>query len=125
MAVGLLDGKLLDLVIGFQNCWLPGSEKIRTFRPALNVPVFIAPTASSNRLAGMPYYRHAFDPEALIPEPEPVPLPTETPLQRACRYQAMLDAGLVSNRAELARALGCSRAWVTKVLGNAAGCRAA
>jgi biotin operon repressor len=32
----------------------------------------------------------------------------------------MLDTGLVRSRAELARALGCSRAWVTKVLGSAA-----
>jgi hypothetical protein len=110
---------------GSQNCWLPGSEKIRTFWPALNVPVFVAPTSSGSRLAAMPYYRYAFDPAALVPQPKPLPMPKETPLQRAQRYQAMLDGGLVRNRAELARALGCSRAWVTRVLGTGsqASCR--
>jgi hypothetical protein len=44
----------------------------------------------------------------LAPEPEP---------DRAVLFQAMLDDGLVRNRAELARLLGCSRAWVTRVLG--------
>jgi biotin operon repressor len=29
----------------------------------------------------------------------------------------MLDGGEVRSRADLARGLGCSRAWVTKVLG--------
>jgi hypothetical protein len=32
----------------------------------------------------------------------------------------MLDCGQVRNRAELAHLLGCSRAWVTKVLATAA-----
>ena len=98
---------------------LPGSENIRTFWPALNVPVFVAPTASGNPLLALPRFRYAFDPAALAPKPEPLPLPKETPFQCAQRYQGMLDAGQVSNRAELARALGCSRAWVTKVLGTA------
>ena len=101
------------------KCWLPGSEKIRTFRPALNVPVFIAPTASESPLSALSRLRYAFDPAALVPEPKPLPLPRETPFERARRYQAMLDAGLVKNRADLARALGCSRAWVTRVLAQA------
>jgi hypothetical protein len=37
---------------------------------------------------------------------------------RTRRNQAMLDTEQVRNRAGLARALGCSRAWVTKVLGG-------
>jgi len=45
-------------------------------------------------------------------------LPRETPRQRAHRDQALLAGGQVGNRAELARALDCSRAWVTKVLGT-------
>ena len=69
-------------------------------------------------MSALPRFRYAFDPAALAPKPEPLPLPKETPFQRAQRYQAMLDTELVSNRAELARALGCSRAWVTKVLGR-------
>jgi hypothetical protein len=100
-----------------QRCWLPGSEKIRTFRPPLSVPVFIAPTASDSPMSALSRFRYAFDPAALVPDTKPLTLPRETPRERAQRYQAMLDTGLVSNRAELARTLGCSRAWVTRVLG--------
>jgi hypothetical protein len=113
----LLTALLRHVEFGSQNCWLPGSERTRTSRPALNVPVFIAPRASDNSPSALPRFRYAFDPAALLPKPKPLPAPRETPSQRAQRYQAMIDTGLVSNRAELARALGCSRAWVTKVLG--------
>ncbi len=40
--------------------------------------------------------------------------------KRARRFQAMLDAEPGITRADLARRLGFSRAWVTKVLGFAA-----
>ena len=61
--------------------------------------------------------RHAFVPDELLAE-LPIPKPrAETKRQRANRFQAMLDAGEARSRAELARLLGCSRAWVTRVLG--------
>jgi hypothetical protein len=83
----------------------------------VDVPVFVAPELPGNGRNGSPFYRHTFWADDLIPEPKPVVLPKETPYQRAHRFQTMLDTGLVTNRAELARALGCSRAWVTRVLG--------
>ena len=63
--------------------------------------------------------RHALLLDELIPEvsdrpPAPQPLP-----DGAAVFQAMLDSGQAGSRAELARAPGCSRAWVTKVLGAA------
>ena len=62
--------------------------------------------------------RHALLLDELLPGvPEPVSEPEPKP-DRVAVFQAMLDTGLVSNRAELARALGCSRAWVTRVLGR-------
>ena len=71
----------------------------------------------SGRLCHRPL-RHALLLRELVPGvPEPQPAPQPTP-DRAALFQAMLDTGQVSNRAELARALGCSRAWVTKVLGT-------
>jgi DNA invertase Pin-like site-specific DNA recombinase len=63
--------------------------------------------------------RHALLLDELLPEP-PKPRPTQEPTpDRAAVFQAMLDTGEVRNRAELARALGCSKAWVTRVLGPA------
>ncbi len=41
--------------------------------------------------------------------------------QRVVAFQAMLDADPGLTRAGLARKLGCSRAWVTKVLGTLPG----
>jgi hypothetical protein len=101
--------------------WLPGSERIRTSCPTVDVPLFVAPAPSSNGRPTTPCYRHAFVAEDLIPPRGPVPLPEETPLQRARRFQRMIDTGQAENRADLARPLGCSRAWVTKVLARA-GC---
>lgn len=40
------------------------------------------------------------------------------PEARAQRLQAMLDAGVVRNRAHLASVLGVSRARVTQILGS-------
>ena len=49
----------------------------------------------------------------------PTPVASSKPRRdRAVPFQAMLDTGQVADRAELARALGCSMAWVTRVLGT-------
>jgi len=77
------------------------------------VPLFVALAPPANGRRTTHGFRHALDPAALVPGPRSPPLPKETPVRRAHRYQGMLDTGLVSSRAELARALGCSRAWVT------------
>jgi len=42
----------------------------------------------------------------------------ETTEERRQRFQQLLDSGEANSRADLARKLGCSRAWVTKVLGS-------
>ena len=55
--------------------------------------------------------------EPLLEVPNPPPAPEPKP-DRAAVFQAMLDTGQVRNRAELARLLGCSGAWLTKVLGS-------
>jgi len=62
-------------------------------------------------------YAHAFTASALVPAPG---VPKETPLRRAKRFQAMLDSDQARNRADVARQLRCSRAWVTKVLRHVA-----
>lgn len=98
--------------------WLPGPEKTRTSCPALDVPLFVALTSFGNGRLSVPRLRHAFAAEDLIIPPAPLRLPKEAPVQRARRFQAMLDNGEARNRAEVARLLGCSRAWVTKVLGS-------
>jgi len=95
--------------------WLPEPEKIRTFRPPLNLPLFVASTSSDSGLSGR--LRHAFSAKEVLPKLGPDPTPRETPAQRAQRFQAMLDTGEAANRADIARIEGCSRAWVTKVLG--------
>ena len=60
---------------------------------------------------------HAFLPDELLTEP-PVQNPRSAAKpERRIIFQAMLDTGQARNRAEVARLLGCSRAWVTKVLG--------
>ena len=52
-----------------------------------------------------------------VPRPTPRPkVLTGDPKARARRLQAMLDAGEVKNRAELALRLGLSRARVTQIL---------
>jgi len=61
--------------------------------------------------------RHAFLPEELIPELSGPTLAPEPRPDRAALFQAMLASGQARNRAELARLVGCSRAWVTRVLG--------
>ena len=50
------------------------------------------------------------------PEPEPLPLPRHEPGERARHWARMLEEGIYSSRAELARAEGVSRAAVTQAL---------
>ena len=68
----------------------------------------------------IPGFRHTVAAADLILDAEPVITPTETPPQRAARFQAMLDTGQGRNRADVARLMGCSRAAVTKVLESGA-----
>jgi hypothetical protein len=64
--------------------------------------------------------RYALLLDELAPQgPAPVPQPEPHP-DRPVLFQAVLDTGQVGTRAELARLLGRSRAWVTKVLATAA-----
>ena len=63
--------------------------------------------------------RHALLLHELLPEVSTPPATPEPKPDRAVLFRALLDSGLVSNRAKLARALGCSRAWVTRVLRRA------
>ena len=52
-----------------------------------------------------------------VPKPDPKPQVLRgDPRARARQLQAMLDAGEVKNRAELARRLGLSRARITQIL---------
>ena len=52
-----------------------------------------------------------------VPKPTPKPQVLRgDPKARARRLQAMLDAGEVKNRAELARRFGLSRARITQIL---------
>ncbi len=64
--------------------------------------------------------RHALLLHKLPIEAPSPPVAREPKPDHAALFQAMLDTGLISNRIAVARALGCSRAWVTKVLGLAA-----
>lgn len=61
--------------------------------------------------------RQALALDQLIPKvPPPARAPEPRP-DRAVLCQALLNTGQVRTRADLATALGCSRAWVTKVRG--------
>lgn len=87
--------------------------EIRTSGVFLELAFYIRPDFGPNGRPDRRGYAHAFTAGALVPAPE---VRKETPLERARRFQAMLDSGRATNRADLARQLGCSRAWVTKVL---------
>jgi hypothetical protein len=54
--------------------------------------------------------------ESIVSEPAPGQSVNRDPLAKAKFYQSLLDAGVVSNRAALARYLGTSRANITQVL---------
>ena len=98
----------------------PRTPKIRTFRSPLSVGFYVAGPTGMNGRVRRRALRHVFLPDDLINElPVPKPPPEPKP-DRASRFQQMIDSGMVGNRAELARLLGCSRAWVTKVLGSGA-----
>jgi hypothetical protein len=101
--------------------WLgsPRTLQIRTSGSAVNIGFYVAgPTGMRGRLCNRPL-RHALLLDEPLPEiPKPPPAPEPKP-DRAALFRAMLAGGQVGSRAELARALGCSRAWVTKVLGSA------
>jgi hypothetical protein len=73
----------------------------------------------NGRLCNRPL-RHALLLQELPVEVPTAPVAPGRKPDRAAVFQAMLDTGLVTSRAELARALGCSRAWVTRVLGPVA-----
>ena len=98
----------------------PRTPKIRTFGLPLSVAFYVAgPTGMGGRLRRRDL-RHAFSPGDLPSEGGERQRQPEPEHDRAAVFQAMLDSGKAQNRAELARLLGCSRAWVTKVLGSAA-----
>ena len=91
--------------------WLPGPELIRTFLP---LSIFCSIAHSRKRR----FYRlcYGMSPTHAQLSLHERPASHDTSEERARRFQAMLDSGQASNRADLARLLGCSRAWVTKVL---------
>jgi hypothetical protein len=99
--------------------WLRGPVKIRTFRPIIELAFYIEPHFGPNGRPERHGYAHAFTEDALSPPPGSQ---KETPPERASRFQAMLDSGEARSRADLARLLGCSRAWVTKVLSTLPNC---
>jgi len=99
------------------ECGSPRTLKIRTFRSPLNVGFYVAGATGMNGRLCRRALRHALVLNELLPEVPSSPATPERTPHRAAVFQAMLDNGEVRNRADLARALGCSRAWVTKVLG--------
>lgn len=52
-----------------------------------------------------------------LPAPDQKPAQTPTPSPRAEQMRALLNSGLVKNRAELARHFNLSRARITQILG--------
>jgi hypothetical protein len=84
----------------------------------VNIGFYVAgPTGMNGRLCHRAL-RHALLLDELLPAVADPPATPPPKPNRAALFQAMLDGGQIRNRAELARALGCSRAWVTKVLGT-------
>ena len=82
------------------------------------MPILVAPALPGNGRLGPPYYLHAFSAQYLMREPGPVP-PDGDPLQRARRFQPMLDTGQVRDAAELARPPARSGARMTTALPGA------
>jgi hypothetical protein len=104
----------------YKSAGSPRLLRIRASQPPVNVGFYVAgPTGINGRLCHRPL-RHALLVHELPFEIPTPPVPLQPKPDRAALFQAMLDSGLVRSRAELARALGCSRAWVTKVLGGRA-----
>ncbi len=100
----------------FYRNWLPGPAKIRTFAALVNIILYPKPEFAPNGRPERLGYRYALTIATLSGPPETAKVWKETPLERAARFQQMLDSGQARNKAQLARLLGCSRAWVTKVL---------
>jgi hypothetical protein len=101
----------------------PGSSrtlKIRTSALALDLAFYVGGPTGMNGRRRRRALRHTVEAAELLPEaPGPQRRPQRKP-DRAPVFQAMLDTGQARNRADLARLLGCSRAWVTKVLATSA-----
>ena len=93
-----------------------GSPVTPEIRTLVNIILFVRPEFAPNGRPERQGYRYAVSLVAILPRPRASTARRETPWERAARFQLMLDSGNASNRAELARMLGCSRAWVTKVL---------
>ncbi len=45
--------------------------------------------------------------------------PQESPAERAERFRRLLESGKYRSQSELAKALGCSQPWISKVLAKA------
>jgi hypothetical protein len=103
-------------VSDFRTAGSPRTLKTRTFGSPVNIGFYVAgPTGMNGRLCNRPL-RHALLLHELPVELPTAPVAPEPKPDRAALFQAMLDSRPIANRAELARALGCSRAWVTEVL---------
>lgn len=106
------DGTVPPIVLD----WLPGSERIRTPRPVIELAFCMAAAFGQIGRPRMRTTTYAFRPAGLFTPQQPAQRARETPIQRARRFQAMIDSGEARSRADLASQLECSRAWVTKVL---------
>jgi len=85
--------------------------------PLANVGFYVAGATGMNGRLCHRAFPHALLLDELLPTSCTPPLAPEPTPDRAAILQAMLNTGHVRNRADLAGALGCSRAWVTRVLG--------
>ncbi len=113
--------KVLTRRAGLESVLTPRAPpRIPTFAPLVNVILYLKPDFAKNGRPERLGYRYALTITSLLPADR---VRKETPLERGRRFQAMLDSGQVKNRADLARMLGCSRAWVTKVLSQQRGLR--
>lgn len=95
-----------------QECWLPVTLRIRTSLP---VTIYCAIARQRRKRWFRLHLRDDPTLSNLSLRPE-LQTRRETPEDRRQRFQGMLDSGEAESRAHLARKLGCSRAWVTKVL---------
>jgi len=103
---------------GFPSKLAPRDPPIQTFRPAVNIRLCLKPDFAPNGRPKGSGYHYGLTVRPLLPSPQSRKVRKKTPEERARQFQAMLDSGVVENRAQLARLLGCSGAWVTKVPGR-------
>ena len=93
----------------------PVTPKIQAF---LSVPIFCSVALQSKRCFFR--LRYARRPVAVqLPLGKATSPRREAVEERAQRFQSMIDSGEANSPAHLARLFGCSKAWVTKVLGTA------